>query len=64
LYVKTFSEIKIENKKVNSTKGLKNEFFILKEIHKIKIKKLKMIAKNIARFKTEIKNLDKQGYDG
>jgi len=36
LYVKTFSEIKIKNKKVNSTKGLKNGFFILKEIHKIK----------------------------
>jgi hypothetical protein len=40
LYVKTFSEIKIENKKVNSTKGLKNKFFILKEIHKIENKKI------------------------
>jgi hypothetical protein len=60
LYVKTFSEIRIENKKVNSTKELKNRFFILKEIHRIEnIKKMKMIAKNIARFKTEIKNLGK-----
>jgi ribosomal protein L29 len=60
LYVKTFSEIRIENKIVNSTKELKNRFFILKEIHRIEnIKKMKMIAKNIARFKTEIKNLGK-----